>query len=645
MQSVTIGAQTGLYQEFSPAPNTPTFTAPISGLVMPNVNAPASNTAVLQVTSDIFGYVITLGGVKGVGFPTSSTQSCPSGGPSACTYQIFTSTSSGTTTTSALFAYTNPLPSGQACVGGGDTNCANIKGAEYTKWQTLGGITSDVGLPVSVSSAITASTGNTANQQLFSGGAFYGITSGTDSGDEFAVANPIYTTYTADQGPAGTLGLPTSDQQGLPGGIFQQTFEGGTIQYTAGNAPVILLPVKSVVIVGPNNFTNGTTLSLNASAQLTAQVYAASGAAINGRPITWNFTNPSVLSLTPNGISATVKGIGGGISNVTATVGGVNSAVYPVTVNAPCCTIGDGAPSSVQAAFQSALSRQQLNVTVPVPTAAQRAGNGYIQTVTLSGSTQSVLLAEADSSPLAFVVGGSILTAYLASGGPSGPAGYPTADATSGGRQMFANAAIAGNPAYVVTGQILTKWSALGYETGSLGLPSVAASTFTSALGESGTQQLFQNGAIFGITSGPHIGSTYAVTGLILSLYNSLGGPAGTYGAPLGDQSPFRQYLQLRLSKMARSLIVSALTAAVAHPNPANVTRHLRFFLHPQCPGSRLLLTVSGFSNGDTVTVSVTNQPSFTVTLPLGVFYLELRGAADCYGGHHQPSGRRVRPA
>ena len=76
---------------------------------MPNQNAAASNTAVLQIGANVFAYVQTVGGLgsaTGMGFPTTDTMACPSVGPSACTYQIFTDDY-------ALFAYTNPLPNGQ----------------------------------------------------------------------------------------------------------------------------------------------------------------------------------------------------------------------------------------------------------------------------------------------------------------------------------------------------------------------------------------------------------------------------------------------------------------------------------------------------------------------------------------------------
>ena len=593
----------GLVQEFQTAADKSLLAGQspvLVALVMPNQNAPASNTSVLQVLADIYGYYTSVG-ASVAGMPTNDTQTCPGTAPAPCTYQFFSNNY-------ALFAYATPLVNGQDF---------SIKDPEYTKWQSLGGLTGPVGFPIDTSKSITASTGTTATQQLFSGGVFFGITSGNFSGQFHAVVGSIYTTYAANQAAVGSLGLPTSDEIILPSGTHQQTFEGGTIQYVVGSTPVVLLPVAAVRVLGPGNLTTTIQMNLNDTAQLTALVFSSTGAALTGRTVTWSVTNTNVLSITPNGTSATIKAIGGGNAQVTATVTGVSSPALSVTVTAPCCQIGDGAPASVQKAFQDALSRNQLKVALPLPTGAQHIGNGYVQVMTPVGSTQPVMVAEADSNPLAYVISGAILTAYQAGGGPSGPAGYPTSDATASGRQMFVNAAIAGNPAYMVLGQILTKWSTLAYETGAAGLPAAAASIFTTALGVSGLQQPFQGGTIFGITTGSHHGETYLVSGLILARYTALGGPAGAYGAPLSDEtivgSTHRQNFEYGYIDYTPGD-----ASAVDHPNPRTPT--ISAFPASAIPGSRLTLSVSGFANGATVKISVTNQPDFTVTLPIGVF-------------------------
>jgi len=75
------------------------------------------------------------------------------------------------------------------------------------------------------------------------------------------------------------------------------------------------------------------------------------------------------------------------------------------------------------------------------------------------------LVAVADGSTLGYVVMGAILQRYDDLAGPAGALGFPTADATSSGRQNFQNGALAGSPAQMVSGAILAKWASLGYDS------------------------------------------------------------------------------------------------------------------------------------------------------------------------------------
>ena len=594
---------TGLVQEFYVAAtyNKSNVANPMMALIMPDQNAPASNTAVVQMASDVYTYYSTLSPIT-VGLPTTDTQSC-SGTTTPCTYNILNKSA-------AIFAYAAPLINGQYFI---------IQNPEFTQWQTQGGVAGPAGYPISASTSITSGVSTvTSTEQLFTNGAFFNITSGTYSGQSLAVVGPIWNTYTGDLGPKGPLGLPTSQETVLPGGVHQQLFEGGTIQYTPGSTPVILLPVTSVRVLGPGNFTTAITINLSDSATLTAQAFGAGGGAVTGRPVTWSVTNLNVVSIAPNGSTATIKGIGGGTAYVTATVGGVSSTPLAVTVIAPCCAVGDGAPSVTKNAFQAALSRNQLTAVTPEPSPTVRIGQGYVQMLNVAGSTQAVMVAQADGSPLAYVVSGAILNTYQAAGGPAGPTGYPTTDPTTGGRQMFANTeAIAGNPAFVVFGQILTKWTVLGYETGVIGLPVSASSAFTTALGATGFQQNFSGGSIIAVTSGTHREETHVVSGLILARYTALGGPAGTYGLPISDETVTGQ-VHTQTFEFGYINYTVGDSAAVDHPNP----RTPAISANPPsvAPGGRLTLAVLGFSNGASVKVTVGSQPDFTVTVPNGIF-------------------------
>jgi hypothetical protein len=134
-------------------------------------------------------------------------------------------------------------------------------------------------------------------------------------------------------------------------------------------------------------------------------------------------------------------------------------------VTAPCCQIGEGAPTAaIQQAFQDAVNRDKLSVQLPAAAPALRVGSGYVQQL-LSTAMMPVtyLVAVADGSINGYVVTGAILAQYNTLGGPAGMLGYPLSDATAGARQAFQQGALAGNAAQLVTGAILAKWGALGY--------------------------------------------------------------------------------------------------------------------------------------------------------------------------------------
>src|SRR2546430_12399384 len=66
------------------------------------------------------------------------------------------------------------------------------------------------------------------------------------------------------------------------------------------------------------------------------------------------------------------------------------------TVIAPCCQVGDGAPTAVQRSFQDALTRNQIAVQLPVAAPAVRVGSGYVQTVQRSEEHTSELQSQSN---------------------------------------------------------------------------------------------------------------------------------------------------------------------------------------------------------------------------------------------------------
>jgi hypothetical protein len=282
----------------------------------------------------------------------------------------------------------------------------------YTEWTNLGGI-SGPGPPVDVTTAITASTGTSATEQVYANGALYSIGSGPNRAKVFGVLEPIYDLYVSNAGPAGSLGLPTGDAFVLASGVHHQNFEGGALEYTPGGTPVILPPVASVVLAGAAVTAGATsiTLSLGSTLNVTATPYTSTGIALPDRPISWSTSNGSAIAIQANGALAVLQAVGGGTAKVSAVSQGVASAPLTIVVIAGCCQVGEGAPVTVQQSFQTALARDQVVVQAPVAAPAARVGNGYAQMLLSANPNLPVeyLLAQGDSVGAAYFVSGALL--------------------------------------------------------------------------------------------------------------------------------------------------------------------------------------------------------------------------------------------
>jgi uncharacterized protein (TIGR03437 family) len=564
----------------------------------------AQDITVVQLWAGIYAYYSSIG-VTTAGYPLMDTQNCAffSYGNS-CTYDSFDKGY-------ALFVYASPLPGG--------TNFT-ISGGYYTQWAALGGVEGGPGRPLTAPTAVTASTGTTANVQTYAYGAIYTITSGPNKNDVFTVAEPIYDLYVAEGATVGYLGLPTSNVLLVSStGAYQQTFEGGTLEYLPGSAPVVRQPVASVQLAGANVGTT-VTLNLGATLTLTATPLDPTNTPLTGRVVSWSTSNSRVISLQSTGSTAVLTAVGEGTATVMASSEGVNSPTLNLTVPTTCCLIGDGAPAAVQQAFQAAIARNRITVQIPVSGPAVRAGSGYVQMVESTGANAAVyMIAEADQAGVAYVVGGAVLTRYQALGGPAGALGYPTSDQSAGGTQQFqTSAALAGNPVRLVSGIILSKWALLNYETGAAGPPLAEASTFSTFDADSGATQIFANGVIYGATAGPRAGQAYFVSGLILACYNSLGAAAGSFGMPVGDETVTGSLHQQNFE--GGNITYSAGdAAAVAHPAPKAPPGVL---ITPTsiAAGGTAQLAIVGFPNNSTIRVSVTGEPNFLVTTANGAY-------------------------
>ena len=599
---------TGYVQEFAAANGTSggklalaTVSSTVAALTAADVDT------VVQLWAGVYAYYTAVGATT-AGYPLMDTQNCPFFDlGNGCTYDFFDKGY-------ALFVYANPLPGGENFT---------ISGGYYTEWAGLGGMAGGPGRPLTVPTAITASTGSTASGQTFVSGVIYTITSGPNKNKVFGVEEPLYDLYLAEGGTGGFLGLPTSEVLLVAStGAHRQTFEGGALEYMTGSPPVVRQPVVSLTLAGaPMGKT--ATLNLGDSLTLTATALDSTNTPLTDRVVVWSTTNSRVIAVQAigtTGATAVLTAVGAGTASVVASSEGVKSPTFNLVVTMACCLVGDGAPAAVQQAFQSALARNRISVALPVAGSAVRAGSGYVQMVESSGADGAVyMIAEADQAGAAYVVGGAVLTRYQGLGGPAGALAYPTSDQSAGGTQQFQNsAALAGNPVRVVSGIVLSKWALLKYETGAAGAPLWEASAFSTLGANSGAVQSFANGVIYGATAGPRTGQAYFVSGPILARYYAIGGAAGSFGMPVGDEIVTGSFDQQNFE--GGNITYSAGdAAAVEHPTP-KAPPGVAITPASIAAGGRAHLAIIGFPNNSTIRVSVSGQPDFVVTTANGAY-------------------------
>jgi len=537
------------------------------------------------------------------GFPVMDNDVCPPlDDGNGCMYVM-------TDKNYALFAYDHVL---NAVLGG----AFSVKDPLFTRWKSLGGV-QGLGTAISGEQALTSGvTQSTANSQVFRKGQLFNITSGLNNGRLLTVAQPIYDYYLANGGPAQFLGLPVSDEMILANGRRRQSFEGGSIEYSPGGAVTVSLPVDSVNIT---DLASPLRLQVGESAKARVVLLAGNGTALSGRAVSWLTTNGRVAVAEPFDGGATIRAVGRGSASITAVSEGKSSYPLSVSVTAPCCQPGDGAPSSaISQAFEDAVLRNKLPLRLPGPSPVRRAGSGYVQEFDSAAAPPApYLITVADAHVAGFYVTGAILDRYLALGGPPGNLGYPASDPNAAGRQLFEKkAALAGNPVQVVNGNILDRWAAGGYESGVLGNPVGAATPFTTFMATAGTAQTFAGGAILSGTAGPLSGRTVAVLGTFFARYATLGGPSGRFGMAMADETLVngkrRQEFEGGFLEQQPGGDVTATDKqrrpeVSATPNPAQA-------------GGKVRISVGGFPAGSELTIRAGSQVPFNVRTENGSY-------------------------
>lgn len=599
---------TGLIQEFNDAAKTSGVRL---ALVKPNTSTVSVEGVadVFQVQALLYAHYSSVG-VGTAGFPTMDTATCPNAATGACFWQGFNKNY-------ALFAYSTALANGLTTF--------TTKDPFYTEWLNNGGIAT-FGPATSAETAVTSPAGSVATTQTFQNGIILNITSGTLTGRLVSVRNPVYAVYASNGGPAGFLGLPTGPEQ-LIGTKWRQAFEGGAIEYEPGQGGTLRLPVTNV-----NLSTSVTTLrlKLGETFSLEAIPRSATGDSLLDRGVSWVTTNGRAVTIQATGRAAILKAVGGGVATITAVSEGKISAPIAVSVQAPCCQIGEGAPTPATAqAFSDALTRNRLTVTLPGPSPVRRVASGYQQEFSTAAGVR-VVVALPDRSPQAWILAGALLTAFEQAGGAAGPIGYPAGDPTATGRQLFEAGALAGAPVRLVSGGILARWALLNYETGAVGPPVGAAAAFSTFAATAGVQQPFRDGLIVQMQSGLLAGRSLVVAGLIQAKYQAAGGPGGPLGAPTDEEFTLngrrRQnfeggYMEYTPGSSVVDVVESARRPTISVQPSSAVA------------GSRIRLAMGGFPDNSTARVSVTGQADFVVRTGNGSY------AWDAWVPAEAPSG------
>jgi uncharacterized protein (TIGR03437 family) len=522
----------------------------------------------------------------------------------------------------AIFVWLEPPLASE----GSDAVEMTIADPIYTKWQAVS--QQVLGPPTTASLAVTSRFTTRANVQRFIGGAIYTITSGTFSGRTIFVRANVHNLYLTNQGPAGPLGLPVNDEILLPDGRRRQSFEGGTVEFTLNGAVVIKNAVQTISITSDNPLR----VTAGQSFPITANLQTASGEQVTDREVFWSSSNGLVATVAGTGPQATLRAIRGGTALITAVSEGRTSRTLTVFVSGVCCAIGEGAPSqAVSQTFTDAVQRNRLTLRLPIPSPVRRLGAGFVQEATLLNGGARVLLAKPDAAPLAFVVTGSLLSAYTGNGGPGGALGYPLSDASAAGVQFFENAALAGAPVQLVTGAILARWRALGSEAGALGLPVSSLQSVLTFTGNLVTAQRFAGGLLLQYTAGPLAGRAFVVSGAIGARYTELGGAAGVAGAPLGDEfqasGVFRQEFEgatLEFTQGTPVRVIEKLRRPTLTVTPSSVL-----------PGGRYRVSIGGFPPNSRLRITQGGlvAPAFDASSATGAYVYETAAPPDARSG------------
>jgi uncharacterized protein (TIGR03437 family) len=138
-----------------------------------------------------------------------------------------------------------------------------VSGAILNKWAVLGYEAGPAGAPEGGVSQFSTFGANSGEQQAFRGGLLLVAAAGPRAGQGYLVAGLILERYLALGGPSGAYGMPVSEEF-ASGSTRRQNFEGGYIDYTAGDpsAQPHAAARQPAVIAAPVNVVAGSRMRL-----------------------------------------------------------------------------------------------------------------------------------------------------------------------------------------------------------------------------------------------------------------------------------------------------------------------------------------------------------------------------------------------
>lgn len=467
-----------------------------------------------------------------------------------------------------------------------------VTGAIKTAWTAAGGASGVLGNPTSNAKTVSANGGG--SYQTFQHGRIYSSAAGT-----FVLTGAISARYAALSGPAGALKWPTANALASTagGGGSVQAFQGGLLAVPTGASTAY--PVTGAVLreyqarhaqdgsVGwptadpkgvpggsSQSFTNGVILQKTGDTKAHAVLgrletaYLANGG--TGGPLGWPVAGWRGTTVNGGGQSQAFEhgslyrsntgnsfAVVGDIATAYAASAGPGGVLSWPTTSGQSSSAGNK-QSFVHGSLYQPAGKAVVSVTSPFLAEYLRVGadGGALGWPTggkgvLALTTGSVTTASTTTSlsvqpfqkgaiygvPVGnFSVAGTIYTGYMARKGPNGRLGLPmrvqwTHRANGGGfSQKFARGYLFSSPTagtWALGGRILPVYLTYGGVGGVFRWPTAEGHKILSARNGNGSVQTFQSGSIY---SGPR--AAFAVRGSILKLYVAKGGPVSRLGWP-----------------------------------------------------------------------------------------------------------------